>query len=190
MLPKPNHPIDLIDNDPPSHPPLNGKAGGKHHWSFAEVQEDMVETLLMWRRAPGGGRFPFATDGPWHLIRKEWEDYDARDPAPLRRLPLTIADVKRMERVSEWLQLAPEGDRQLIVIVLGQLAGGAKRVSWAKVRARLDAEISPRGLGQRYSRAIAAIARALTKGREPRPWAGEDAAEAGAEEALLRPSRR
>jgi hypothetical protein len=190
MLPDRNQPTDFIASNPPKKPPPSGKAGGKPHWSYAEVQEDMVETLVMWRRAPGGGRFPFAKDGPWHLIRKEWEDYDARDPAPLRRLPLTIADVARMERVSEWLQLAPEGDRQLIVIVLGQLARGAKRVSWKAVRERLDAENSPRGLGMRYSRAIARIAQALSKRREPRPWAGDDEPDTGLADALKRPSRR
>jgi hypothetical protein len=83
-----------LNNDPPCNPPSNGKPGGKHHWSFAEVQEDLVEVMQMWWRAPGGGRWPFASDGPWHLIRKEWEDWDAREPAPLRRLPLSLADVR------------------------------------------------------------------------------------------------
>jgi hypothetical protein len=84
-----------------------------------------------------------------------------------------------MERVSEWLLLAPEGDRQLIVIVLGQLARGVKRVSWKRVRERLDAENSPRGLGMRYSRAIDAHRQALSKQREPRPWAGDDGGRCG-----------
>lgn len=197
MLPDMNQPTDFIDTNPPCNPPLNGTLGAKRIWSFAEVVEDLVEVMQMWRRAPGGGKWPFASDGPWHLIRKEWEDWDAREPAPLRRLPLSIADVKRMDRVSEWLLLAPEADRQLIVIVIGQLAQGVARVSWKKVRTLLDAENSPRGLGMRYSRAVTRIARALTKLREPRPWADQDEAfealRAGHERMsarLLHPSRR
>jgi hypothetical protein len=61
------------------------------------VQEDLVEVMQMWWRAPGGGKWPFASDGPWHLIRKEWEDWDAREPAPLRRLPLSHRRCARMD---------------------------------------------------------------------------------------------
>jgi hypothetical protein len=197
MLPDDHQPTEFIGTDPPFNPPSTGKPGGRSDWTYDEVQEDLVEAMLMWMRAPGGGRWPFASDGPWHLIRKEWEDWDAREPAPLRRLPLTLADVRRRDRVSEWLLLAPEADRQLIVIVLGQLARGVKRVSWKKVRSMLDAEISPRGLGMRYSRSIAAIVRALAAAREPRPWAGEDQAMTALREGyerltarLRQPSRR
>jgi hypothetical protein len=83
------------------------------------------------------------------------------------------------------------GDRQLIVIVLGQLARGVKRVSWKRVRERLDAENSPRGLGMRYSRSITRIAQALSKraSRGPGP-ARMRPIRASPTLRLKRPSRR
>ena len=49
-------------------------------WTFDLVREALVEVLDMWRRSPGDGRSPFATDGPWHLMTRETDagDYDAR----------------------------------------------------------------------------------------------------------------
>lgn len=178
MLPDHDQPTDFTDDDPPCNPPLSGKSGGKHYWTYEEVQEDLVEARRLWRRAPGGGRWPFAGDGPWHLVSKETAagDYDEKhgnEDAEARPLPLSRAELRMMEQISEWLQYAPERDRQLIVVVLSQLARGAKRVSWTKVQRRLDSENSSRGLGMRYSRAIAKIAQELTKRRVARSWEGE-----------------
>ena len=49
-------------------------------WTFDLVREALVETIVLWRRSPGQGRWPFASDGPWHLMSREAEkgDYDAR----------------------------------------------------------------------------------------------------------------
>jgi hypothetical protein len=171
-------------------------------WSFKDVQDDLVEARRLWRRAPGGGKSPYAGDGPWDLISESDRALEAelmlnaRDagrpvtPEP-RPLPLTRAEVQWMHQVSEWLLLAPERDRQLIAVVLGQLARGAKRVSWKRVRARLSAENTERGLGMRYSRAVTAIAQELTRRRVARPWATEDEGDAEALiEALRAVSRR
>jgi hypothetical protein len=166
-------------------------------WSFKAVQEDLVEARRLWRRAPGGGKWPYAGDGPWHLISEadraleaELINHARADGRPVtpepRPLPLTRAEVQWMHQVSEWLLLAPERDRQLIALVLGQLARGAKRVSWKRVRARLSAENSERGLGMRYSRAITAIAQELTRRRVARPWATSDDGDAEALIAALR----
>jgi hypothetical protein len=182
---------------------VNGHGSGLGSvWTFKAVQEDLVEARRLWRRAPGGGKSPYAGDGPWDLISEADRALEAEliinadkagrpvTPEP-RPLPLTRAEVKWMHQVSEWLLLAPERDRQLIAAVLGQLARGANRVSWKKVRARLSAENSERGLGMRYSRAITTIAQALTRQRVPRSSSTHDEGDAEALiEALRAVSRR
>jgi hypothetical protein len=80
--------------------------------------------------------------------------------------------------------------RQRRAVASDPKAHGVKRVSWSRVRELLDAENSPHGLGMRYSRAVTRIAQALTKLREPRPWATDEAPETAPMDALTRPSRR
>lgn len=131
--------------------------------TFADVEARLVEALRCWRRMPGGGRWPFAADGPWHLIRKEWADWDARDPAPLRRLPLRRDEIAAMEEATEWLRLVPDRDRRIVVLALLQLAAGRRQVSWSEVKRRLGVGIGARGVGMRYRRAISNIAKALSR---------------------------
>jgi hypothetical protein len=148
----------------------------RRDWSFAAVQEMMVEAIELWKRTPGDGRWPFANDGPWHLVRPEGEADVAeivlnaeREGKPAvdipKRLPLSRADVRRRDQISEWLRFAPERDRKLVALVLARLARGEKNVKWAKVRRQLikagEPSITARGLGMRYSRAITEIVKAL-----------------------------
>ena len=145
--------------------------------TFVEVQASMVEAMELWHRTPGDGRWPFAGDGPWHLVTPDATDVGRAEhvlnaeregePAaePPRRLPLSLAEVERRDRVSEWIKLAPERDRKLVALVLSRLAKGDKRVKWSKIRQQLiksgEPAISARGLGMRYSRAVTAIVQAL-----------------------------
>lgn len=155
-----------------SHPPIDPPNIGsvnRHSLSFAEVQERLVEAMRLWRRSPGGGKWPFAGDGPWHLVRDDgsWQaEWDHRVNAHKqgyqekpRPLPLSIEEVAERDQVSEWLLLVPERDRRLVVLALIQLANGQSRVRWSQIRRQLTEETSPHGLGMRYSRAITKIAR-------------------------------
>mgnify|MGYP003577860621 CR=1 FL=1 len=45
-------------------------------WTYERVEERLVETMRCWWRMPGGGRWPFAGDGPWHLARRENTPFD------------------------------------------------------------------------------------------------------------------
>lgn len=142
----------------------------RDYWTFEDVQERLVEAVRLWWRTPGGGTSPFATDGPWHLVRDDGSAQAAWDervnnhkmghqPRP-RPLPLSMEEVDERDEASEWIRFVPERDKRLVVLALTQLATG-RQVKWSRIRMQLTAEISPRGLGQRYSRAISAIARAL-----------------------------
>jgi hypothetical protein len=157
---------------------------GADFWTFAAVEERLVEAMLLWRRSPGGGRWPFAGDGPWALITRRvrmaegmikgmditrllQDDDDAETSQWLgreRRGALTRDEVARRDEASEWLRLVPERDRALVVTVLGLLARGVKRVPWMQLKAMFGVTFGAFGLQQRYNRAIAAVAKGLNKG--------------------------
>jgi hypothetical protein len=140
------------------------------------VEAALVEALQHWRRMPGSGGSPFAADGPWHLIVPDWNDWGAHDrEAPMPRIPLTRDQVSRMQAVSAWIMFVPERDRRLVVLAIRQLAAGAKRIDWIKIRKPMGVALGADGLRMRYSRAITAICVQLNGGRrvksEQRPAA-------------------
>jgi hypothetical protein len=164
--------------NPPNNPPNSGSA---IFYSFDAVQERLVETVQSWWRMPGGGSWPFASDGPWNLIRKQWEDWDARDPKPLKPLPLRRREIALMEEATEWLLLIPEDDRRVVVLGLVYLAKGWKQVPWTRLMRDLGMTRGVGGLRMRYERALASLtfrlngvsetqARALGR-RNPGGWA-------------------
>ncbi|HEV7658820.1 MAG TPA: hypothetical protein VGO55_03135 [Allosphingosinicella sp.] len=130
-------------------------------WTCEAVEERLIETVRCWWRMPGGGRWPFASDGPWHLIRKEWEDWDARDPKPMRSLPLRRAEVTAMEEATEWITWVPEDKRRVLVLALGKKAQGMSQVPWRSLLRTLGHTIGAGGLEWRYSQAIQLIANVL-----------------------------
>jgi hypothetical protein len=135
-------------------------------WTFAAVEERLVEAMRLWWRSPGGGRWPFAKDAPWHLMSKDrnqgdYDDQHGNEDARRKSLPLTRAEIAERDAVSEWLRIVPDKDRRLVVLVLNERARGQARIRWSAIRKRLEADIGPRGLGMRYSRAITAIVRQL-----------------------------
>lgn len=153
-------------------PPMEGCAASGL-WTYEMVEARLVEAMELWRRSPGGGRWPFASDAPWHLMRRfneagqGFEFHDARggdmksSDVPLRPLPLSIEEVAERDAVSEWVpRYVPERDRRLVSVVLVIKASGA-RVSWLRLRRRFGQEIGGHGLRKRYARAINCICIAL-----------------------------
>ena len=163
-------------------------SGSHDFWTFEAVEERLVEAMLLWRRSPGGGRWPFAGDGPWALITRrvrmaegipsalkpseqhelvqaflreddeaETRQWHGRD----RRGALTRDEVARRDEASEWLRLVPEADRDLVVLALGFLASGQKRVPWMRLRRPLGVKFGADGLRKRYHRALAGVAERL-----------------------------
>jgi hypothetical protein len=126
-------------------------------WTFDAVQDAMVEAVDLWRRSPGGGRWPFAGDGPWQWVRSlEWGDYADADAVP-RAAPLTRAEVATRDAVSGWLAWVPERDRKLVVLAIGQLSRGHARVSWMRLKVELGVPFGADGLRRRYGRALTGI---------------------------------
>src|SRR5688500_6032382 len=103
-------------------------------WTYDMVEARLVETVQLWWRMPGGGRWPFASDGPWHLIRAEWGDY-ADAEAVLRSLPLRRAEIAAMEEATEWLTGGDDdAKRRVLVLALIERAKGKKQVGWSATR--------------------------------------------------------
>lgn len=140
-------------------------------WSFDLVREAMTEAVALWRRSPGDGRSPYATDGPWHLMLREVDagDYDARggfgvsSDVELRPLPLDREEVAQRDRVSEWLGfIDKEENRQVVKQALYYYAAGYQQVPWRKVRRQLALpQLVRADLKSRFDRAIRAVAEAL-----------------------------
>ena len=145
-------------------------------WTFDAVEDRFIEAMrFAWRDAPG--HWPYAGDGPWHLMQAVAGDYDARggdmEAPPPVRVPLSRAERARMDETVGWLALVPEparpgarigtgSDAKLIVLVARKL--GAKRgeergqVPWTKLLRPMGMERGGRALAWRYGKAISAIA--------------------------------
>jgi hypothetical protein len=131
-------------------------------WTFDMVEARLAEAVRCWWRMPGGGQWPFASDGPWHLIRKQWEDWDARDPKPIGRLPLRRAEVAAMEEATEWLTyVVADGTRRLMIAGLIERAKGRKQTGWAALREQLQDPGTSAYMSMQYSRGIGFIANVL-----------------------------
>jgi hypothetical protein len=139
-------------------------------WSFDLVREALVDAMALWRRSPGEGRWPFASDGPWHLMSRDAQagDYDARggfdtsSDVALRPLPLSREEVDWRDAVTEWLALVPAAaDRRLLAICLDHHARGWTQLPWGRVMHAFGVTRGKDGLQKRYRLALRAIAERL-----------------------------
>lgn len=139
-------------------------------WTFDLVREALVETAVLWRRSPGGGRWPFASDGPWHLMSRDAQagDYDARggfdtsSDVAVRPLPLGQDEVARRDVVSEWIRIVPtEADRRLLGVCIEFYARGYRQLPWGRIKRHMGLERGQAGLRKRFERAVGAIAESL-----------------------------
>ncbi len=151
-------------------------------WTFEEVQDRLIEAMHLWARSPGQGRWPFASDAPWHLLtrqarldagrvkgmdmmrmlqeddERETQQWQGRD----RPRPLSRAEVARRDEASEWLGVVPAQDRRVVVLALIDIARG-RRVSWLRMRRHLGVELTGEALSYRYRKAIGTIAAHLNR---------------------------
>lgn len=131
-------------------------------YTFDMVQDQLVQAMEYQRRYPKGGAWPFASDGPWHLIVKDWWDWGAHDERPMPRVPLTDAQIAMMWATLEWLRHVPSPeDRRLVGMALRNLAAGRKTVPWTKLLKPMGVKRGAHALRKRYGRALNAICEAL-----------------------------
>lgn len=153
--------------------------------SWKDVEDRLVEAAELWMRTPGsgfspGGRGPWASDGPWHLLTDsvraggKWEawrhridierDRTARGGEGKRPMGLTADEVARRDEADGWMQCAPEADRQLIMAAIWQQARTGQRINWAAMLNVVGQERGKEGLRKRYVRALTAVAEAVGRG--------------------------
>lgn len=132
--------------------------------SFADIEGRLIEAMqLCWQSE--GGNWPYASDGPWHLVTRELYGPDVDKDAPLRKLPLTRAQVARRDEAIGWLALAPEADRRLIVLAVAERAKGAAQVPWRKLLRKMGLPLGAGGLSWRYSKAMGVMVQRVNRGR-------------------------
>jgi hypothetical protein len=150
-------------------------------WTFDAVEERLIEAMLLWRRSPGGGKWPFAGDAPWQLMtratrieeggfkgRDRQLRMQAEDAEEAQRMEgrerwgaLNRDEVERRDEASEWLGWIGEESRKVVVLALTQRARGGDQVDWARIRLQLGLTIGRFGMYRRYTRAITAIVKRL-----------------------------
>lgn len=156
--------------------------------SVAALEARLVAVHDLWRRTPGDGPSPFASDGPWHLMLREVGDIlgtysetllvneagkellvrkiDQRAP----RTPLRAAEVAERDRVTGWLGLLEDGlDRKLVWLATAHLARGEDAPGWTQIKRATGAVQGPRALAWRYDKAMALLFCAL-QGLPSRHW--------------------
>lgn len=133
---------------------------GSVFWSFVDVEARLVEAMqFQWRTE--SGTWGFASDGPWHLIVRDWWDWAVHEDRPVPRIPLSREQLARMEEASSWLAHAPERDRKLVVLAVTALAAGRKVVPFRALRRLLRVKPGEDALRKRYAVAINAICKRL-----------------------------
>lgn len=136
-------------------------SGGALPRSIEELEEAFVRCHALERREPGGGRWPFAGDGPWHLIQAEAGDFggDGQDGVSSSRVPrppLDSGEVAELALLRRWLLLVPEErDRKLVWTATARLHAGEGRVPWTALGRWMQLSLTPEGVARRYRIALA-----------------------------------
>lgn len=159
-------------------------APGRLTWK--DVEDRLVEAAELWLRTPGsgvgpGGRGPWATDGPWHLLTDEvraggtWEawrqridlarDKTAKGGEGRRPMGLTAEEVTRRDQADGWMRLIAEDDRQLVMAAIWQQARTGRRVDWGSMLRLVGKERGKNGVRMRYQRALAGVAARLSRAK-------------------------
>lgn len=137
-----------------------------------ELQDALIRAHALERREPGGGKWPFAGDGPWHLIQGEQGDYagegtDGVSSEVEPRPPLDAEEVAELRTLRSWLQLIPDtsyprdpayrGDRKVVWIATARLHAGEGRVPWKALGKWMRSCRDPDTLALRYRLALARV---------------------------------
>ncbi|WP_010125893.1 hypothetical protein [Sphingomonas sp. KC8] len=145
-------------------------------WTFAMVQERLVEAWSFQRRMPAVvSASPFAADGPWHLVIRDRVDMAEQALAghelvALPRVGLRSHEVDSMNEALGWIEHVRRADVRLLALAIASLEASGHRIAWTDIapRCRLKTKtgraMGPEALQMRYRRAIAAIAKALNGG--------------------------
>lgn len=128
---------------------------GSHFWTFEAVQERLVEAMRCAWQQPDRERGWLTVRAYWPEMRRHnhFGDYGDVDAAP-RPVPLSRAQLARMDEAFAWVDAVDAGDRRLVGLVLTRLAAGDKQVPWSRLKRSMGIAYGVHGLRKRYSRAM------------------------------------
>lgn len=142
------------------------------------VEEALIGVHELWWRSPGDGAWPYAGDGPWHLIRAEQGDIVGEasttvldtgrklidvlkvETARRPRTPLDMEEVAERDRVTAWLAHAGE-DAKLLWLATGDYWRGEPAPGWTRIGKAMGVTLTRQALAWRYRKGLAAICCAL-----------------------------
>lgn len=131
--------------------------------SIEELEEAFVACHGLWRRSPGEGKWPFAGDGPWHLMQGEAGDFagdgvDGASSSSAPRTPLDAAEVGERDRVTGWLAMIGNVQlRRVVHIATSRLHAGEARVPWKALAGWVGWDKTPAALARAYRRELALL---------------------------------
>lgn len=175
----PKQPSQLREDENLEGPSIHASHDGL--WTSDAVKDRLIDAMDLWRRSPGGGRWPFASDAPWHLMTRRTrlaageakgmditrllQEDDARETAQWvgrdRPRPLTREEIARRDEATEWLTWIEADARKVVIAGVVQLAAGRTNIDWRRVKVAIGTEIGNKGVYRRFTTAIAAIAARL-----------------------------
>lgn len=145
-------------------------------WTFALVQERLVEAWAFQRRMPAViTASPFAADGPWHLVIRDYADMveqalAGHELVALPRVGLRSHEVDQMNEALGWIEHVRPADVRLLALAIASLEASGHRIAWTDIaprcglRTKTGRAMGPDALRMRYRRAISDIAIALNGG--------------------------
>lgn len=134
---------------------------GETFWSFALVEERLIEAWRFLQRLPDreAGWLRTHVMSLWReVVPDRLERFEEAAPV---RLGLRSREVDRMEETLAWLDHTRPVDRRLIGFVLRYLAMDQAHPEWLTIRTQMGWDGTPDALRKRYNRSITRIAHAL-----------------------------
>lgn len=155
-------------------------ANGALPQSIEELEEAFVRLHALWRRSPGGGKWPYAGDGPWHLAQGEVGDIKGfwsttliqndsgkllevrKVESPEPRSALDAAEVDERDRVTGWVGMVRDEQlRKVVWLVSEALARGdhgpGGRAPWSGIARMVRWDRTPNALKARYRTAMGEV---------------------------------
>jgi len=140
-------------------------------WTFAVVQERLVDAMTMLWRLPDRERgwLRAGVSSIWSNYHETfgmnavelaaWRKINADVPPALPGL--TRQEVGEMEEALGWMEHVSADDRKLVGLAITELARGHAQVSWMRLLHPMGLREGEEGLRKRYGRAINRIVVAL-----------------------------
>ena len=141
--------------------------------SWVQMQDVLIAGHELWWRSPGGGRSPWAKDGPWALAQREVGDVAGhysltllvneagrelivrKLDTPRPRVPLSAAEVTLRDWIDGQVGAVPKVlERRCVQEATAMLWRGEGRIGWVQLAREIGWRRTPEALEHRYRRGL------------------------------------